>query len=108
MCMHGEGLFLSTPFSHCLLTTFSFSLPPSCSQHLSDEFRVTYCKLWMAILQKDLVSVKNHAQALNGGELYHLLACIITARSWDSITKGVDRTAVSRTEVRGLWDDLSS
>ena len=54
----------------------------------------------MAILRKDLESIKAHAQALNGGELYPLLACIITARSWDSITKGVDRTAVNRAEVR--------
>ena len=53
----------------------------------------------MAILRKDLQSIKVHAQALNGGELYPLLACIITARSWDSIRTGVDRTAVNRAEV---------
>lgn len=54
----------------------------------------------MAILRKDLESVKIHAQALNGGELYPLLACIIAARSWDSIVTGVDKTAINRAEVR--------
>lgn len=56
----------------------------------------------MAVLRKDLQSIKIHAQALNGGELYPLLACIITARSWDSIRTGVDRTAVNRAEVRTM------
>ena len=54
----------------------------------------------MAILRKDLENVKIHAQALNGGELYPLLACIIAGRSWDSIVTGVDKTVMNTTEVR--------
>lgn len=63
----------------------------------------------MAILRKDLENVKIYAQALNGGELYPLLACIIAARSWDSIVTGVDKTVMNMTEVRmGRWTHNAS
>ena len=68
-------------------------------QQLSEDFRLTYCRLWMAILRQDLDGVKRYTQLLNGGELYPLLASIITARSWDSISKGVSWHPFTKTEV---------
>ena len=72
------------------------SNPP---QELNEEFRLTYCHLWLSILNHDTVRIKKYALELKGGELYPLLTCIIAARSWDSISKGVDASPVTNEEV---------
>ena len=36
---------------------------------------------------------------LNAGELYPLLACMITARTWDSVEGGIAKKQRSRQEV---------
>ena len=63
---------------------------------LTDKFRVTYCKLWESLIKKDTVGIKKFCLELNAGELYPLLACVVTARSWDSIQTGIQ--SVNRTE----------
>lgn len=40
---------------------------------------------------KDLEGVKHYCQKLNAGEMYSLLAAVLTSRSWDDITRSVDR-----------------
>lgn len=69
---------------------------------LNEEFRLTYCHLWLSILNHDTVRIKKYALELKGGELYPLLTCIIAARSWDSISKGVDASPVTNEERRQI------
>jgi hypothetical protein len=38
-----------------------------------------------ALVLKDLEGVKRYCQALNAGDLYTLLAAVLTNRSWDDI-----------------------
>lgn len=63
---------------------------------LTDKFRVTYCHLWESLIKKDLAGIKKYCLELNAGELHSLLACMVTARSWDSIQTGIG--SVNRTE----------
>ncbi|UYV81764.1 ADCK1, partial [Cordylochernes scorpioides] len=58
---------------------------------LTDQFRLNYCHLWMAILTRDIAGIKEYAHKLGVGDLYSLLAGILTQRTWKSITKGIDR-----------------
>ena len=69
------------------------------SQTLSSDFRVQYCKMWQALIRSDIDGVKQSSEALGVGEMYGLLACILTARSWDVVTTGIDQGPVTDHEV---------
>ncbi|XP_065067851.1 aarF domain-containing protein kinase 1-like isoform X2 [Rhopilema esculentum] len=71
-------------------------------QTLTDEFRVTYCKLWQALVRADVDAIKHHSDALGVGDMYGLFACIISARSWDAITSGIDKTSFSKQEMKEI------
>lgn len=43
--------------------------------------------------------VKQYSQRLGAAELYPLFACMLTARSWDSVKRGIGQAPVSATEV---------
>ncbi|CAM9903710.1 unnamed protein product [Ectocarpus sp. 4 AP-2014] len=62
-------------------------------RELTDKFRVDHCRLWKAMVFKDIPGVKEYCQRLNSGDMYHLLAAILCGRSWDAIedtTSGMD------------------
>lgn len=66
---------------------------------LTDQFRLTYCRLWQGILNGDTSLVKRYCQALNAGELYPLLASMVSARLWESIENAqVEKGPPSSTE----------
>lgn len=69
-------------------------------QNLTNDFRVTYSKFWLSILNADLKEVQKYGEQLGVGELFGLFACMVTARSWDSISKGIDKKERSSGEVR--------
>lgn len=43
--------------------------------------------------------VKQYSQRLGAAELYPLFACMLTARSWDSVKRGIGQAPVTATEV---------
>jgi len=43
--------------------------------------------------------MKEHSRRLGIEKMYPLFICIVTGRSWDAVTQGVDQTAVSKSEV---------
>ncbi|XP_067848132.1 aarF domain-containing protein kinase 1 isoform X1 [Heptranchias perlo] len=67
-------------------------------QTLTEEFRLDYCHLWHSLIRTDMKGVEMYSRRLGAGDLYPLFACMITARSWASITKGIDQTPVSKNE----------
>uniref|UniRef100_A0A7N4P8R3 AarF domain-containing protein kinase 1 n=1 Tax=Sarcophilus harrisii TaxID=9305 RepID=A0A7N4P8R3_SARHA len=67
-------------------------------QILTDEFRLDYCHLWQALIKADMKGVKKYSQRLGAGELYPLFACMLTARSWDSVNKGIGQAPVTANE----------
>jgi len=57
---------------------------------LTNQFRYDYADFWSAIINRDVEAMKVAAEELGVGSLYGLFACMVTARSWSSIQKGVD------------------
>lgn len=43
--------------------------------------------------------VRKYGQRLGAGDLYPLFACMLTARSWDAVNRGIGQTPVTATEV---------
>lgn len=69
------------------------------TQTLSNEFRINYCKLWQSLIKSDLEGIKQSSKVLGVEEMYGLLACILTTRSWDVVTTGIDQGPVTEDEV---------
>lgn len=67
---------------------------------LTEAFRLDYCHLWQSLIWTDMEKVKKYSQCLGAGELYPLFACMLTARSWDSINRGISHAPVTASEVR--------
>ncbi|XP_070787540.1 aarF domain-containing protein kinase 1 isoform X1 [Pituophis catenifer annectens] len=67
-------------------------------QVLTDSFRLDYCRLWQALIKADIKQIKKYSQHLGAGDLYPLFACMLTARSWESVNKGIDRLPVTSNE----------
>ncbi|XP_058285329.1 aarF domain-containing protein kinase 1 isoform X2 [Hylobates moloch] len=67
-------------------------------QVLTEEFRLNYCHLWQSLIWTDMKRVKEYSQRLGAGELYPLFACMLTARSWDSVNRGISQAPVTATE----------
>ncbi|XP_064006638.1 aarF domain-containing protein kinase 1 isoform X4 [Pogoniulus pusillus] len=67
-------------------------------QVLSESFRVDYCRLWQALIKADMKRVQKYSRRLGAGDLYPLFACMLTARSWESVNRGIDRSPVSASE----------
>lgn len=67
-------------------------------QVLTEEFRLDYCHLWQSLIWTDMDRVKQYSQRLGAADLYPLFACMLTARSWDSVKRGIGQAPVSATE----------
>ncbi|XP_059545214.1 aarF domain-containing protein kinase 1 isoform X3 [Myotis daubentonii] len=72
-------------------------------QVLTEEFRLDYCHLWQSLIWTDMEKVKKYCLRLGAGDFYPLLACMLTARSWNSVNRGISQapiTASENTEIR--------
>lgn len=58
-----------------------------------------YCHLWQALIKADMRSVQKYSRQLGAGDLYPLFACMLTARSWESVNRGIDQSPISASEV---------
>lgn len=59
---------------------------------LSDEFRWDYSKLWLAILDSDLATMKKYCTRLGVSDYYGLLVCMVAGRTWNTIVKGMRKS----------------
>ncbi|XP_073248183.1 aarF domain-containing protein kinase 1-like isoform X2 [Porites lutea] len=80
----------------------------SSDETLSSDFRVQYCKMWQALIRSDIDGVKQSSEALGVGEMYGLLACILTARSWDVVTTGIDQGPVTDHEAELIRESAAT
>lgn len=69
-------------------------------QALSDSFRLNYARLWQSILAADINGIKRYSETLGAGEMYGLFACMLTARSWESVSRGIDKKDRTQSEVK--------
>ncbi|XP_075782903.1 aarF domain-containing protein kinase 1 isoform X5 [Pelodiscus sinensis] len=67
-------------------------------QVLTQKFRLDYCRLWQSLIKADMKRVQKYSRRLGAGDLYPLFACMLTARSWDSVNRGIDRSPVTASE----------
>ena len=65
---------------------------------LSNEFRWEYSKLWLAILNRDKIAMQRHCTNLGVDDMYGLLACMVSGRTWDTIMSGVQKTKYTKGE----------
>lgn len=69
-------------------------------QVLSEKFRLDYSQLWLSILNKDRDRMREQCAKLGiEGNLYAILTCMITGRTWDSILSGINETKQGTAEV---------
>ncbi|XP_012285281.1 uncharacterized aarF domain-containing protein kinase 1 [Orussus abietinus] len=66
--------------------------------NLTNEFRWEYSKLWLAILNGDKTAMKTHCTNLGVSDMYGLLACMVSGRTWNTILSGVQKTKYSSSE----------
>uniref|UniRef100_A0A7M4FU68 AarF domain-containing protein kinase 1 n=1 Tax=Crocodylus porosus TaxID=8502 RepID=A0A7M4FU68_CROPO len=67
-------------------------------QVLTEKFRLDYCRLWQSLIKADMKQVQKYSRRLGAGDLYPLFACMLTARSWASVSRGIDRSPVTANE----------
>ncbi|EEB15541.1 conserved hypothetical protein [Pediculus humanus corporis] len=65
---------------------------------LSEEFRWNYSKFWMSILKRDVEGMKVNSEKLGIGTLYPILVCMVTGRTWNSVTGGIDKIRYTEAE----------
>ncbi|KAF5900782.1 putative aarF domain-containing protein kinase 1, partial [Clarias magur] len=67
-------------------------------QLLKLEFRMDYCRLWQSLIKGDMKGIERYSRRLGAGDLYPLFACVLTARSWTSVSTGIGQTPVTSAE----------
>ncbi|KAJ8411787.1 hypothetical protein AAFF_G00154250 [Aldrovandia affinis] len=67
-------------------------------QDLNQDFRMDYCRLWQALMKADLKGIERYSRRLGAGDMYPLFACVLTARSWTSVSNGISQTPVTNSE----------
>jgi len=68
-------------------------------RQLDDKFRRDYCRLWRGLVTSDLNEIKRCAGEMNAGDMYPLLAAMLTLRPWDDIVSH-DMTRLRNTGSR--------
>ena len=66
---------------------------------MPDDLRIDYAQLWLAILRSDKGEIQKISERMNVGPQYGLLACVVSMRSWDAVSKGIIRTKRNEQEV---------
>lgn len=69
------------------------------SKLLKPEFRLNYCRLWQCLIKGDMKGIERYSRRLGAGDLYPLFACVLTGRSWSSVSTGISQTPVTNAEV---------
>lgn len=64
--------------------------------HLSDVFRSRYSNLWLALIQANMESIKRYATELGVGDLYGILACVVSGRPWSAVVRGITEVVDKR------------
>lgn len=73
---------------------------------LTDEFRWEYSKLWLAILDGDKQAMQTHCANLGVDNLYGLLACMVSGRTWNTIIAGVRKTKYNTEEKEVFQNEV--
>uniref|UniRef100_A0A914LHA4 ABC1 atypical kinase-like domain-containing protein n=1 Tax=Meloidogyne incognita TaxID=6306 RepID=A0A914LHA4_MELIC len=75
---------------------------------LPDDLRIDYAHLWLAILKADKNEIQKISERMNVGSQYGLLACVVSMRSWDAVSKGIIKTKRNEHEIRRVQNFAAS
>lgn len=75
---------------------------------LTDEFRLNYCSLWQCLISADEEGIQTYAGKLGISSLFRLFACMVTARSWKAVTKGIDKEKFTQAEDDEIKNDVAN
>lgn len=56
-------------------------------KRIDDDFRLAYARLWKALMTADIAQIKASCSVLGIGEMYPLLAAMLTSRPFDEIVE---------------------
>ncbi|KJH53670.1 ABC1 family protein [Dictyocaulus viviparus] len=71
--------------------------------NIDDRFRSLYTDLWLALLAPDSAKLRRVATEMGVGDLYGLLACIVSRRTWKAVSQGIQNKKMDnheRSELR--------
>ncbi|CAH2328448.1 uncharacterized aarF domain-containing kinase 1 [Pelobates cultripes] len=77
-------------------------------QVLTESFRLDYCHLWQALIDVNMEGIRKYSQRLGAGELYPLFACVLTARSWNSVNRGIKQNSVTKEEALEIRNNAAT
>lgn len=58
---------------------------------LQDDFRQNYVRLWQGIIMRDEESIEKYCRRLNAGDMYSLLAAMLTMKPWNDIVTRTEK-----------------
>jgi aarF domain-containing kinase len=61
----------------------------------------------MSIIRSDVKAIESYAMKLGAGELFGLLACMASGRSWNAILSGIDKQGKSKEEESEIKNDAA-
>ncbi|XP_028409857.1 uncharacterized aarF domain-containing protein kinase 1-like isoform X2 [Dendronephthya gigantea] len=74
---------------------------------ITDDFRINYCKLWQSIISADLEGIKAYSEKMDVGEFYGIFACMLSARTWNTVISGMKQTPFSQNEMEELRSSVA-
>ncbi|KAG1650358.1 putative aarF domain-containing protein kinase 1 [Nymphon striatum] len=75
---------------------------------LKESFRHDYSKMWLGLINANVEDIQKYSKKLGVDDLYPLLACMMTARSWDAINFGIDKKESNDEEAKELQNNVVS
>lgn len=80
-------------------------------KQIDDDFKLTYARLWKALMMADIIQIKQSCKELGIDEMYPLLAAMLTSRPFDEIlersktkslsTQSIGNNASDKAMIRG-------
>jgi len=78
-------------------------------RELSDNFRYHYANLWQSIINTDVRGIETHCRACGSGEMYPLLATIVTGRAWKVVgSDGIKEVKFTQDEDNEIRSNAGS
>lgn len=66
---------------------------------MDDDLRINYSKLWLALISAKKDKIQKICTKMGLREYFGLFVCIVTLRSWQSISDGLTKTEIDEKEV---------
>ncbi|KAF7488616.1 putative aarF domain-containing protein kinase 1 -like protein [Sarcoptes scabiei] len=75
--------------------------------YLTDDFRQNYCSMLLAIMNGDIDQIKNCANEMGiSDEDAALLSCMISAKPWSSVSKGLSNRSINKETIKQEKEEL--